>query len=48
MNLVERKLLAKYRSGRFWQFIAAKNLEEKLKKSGLTGADEDTPIERRG
>ena len=33
MDLVERKLLTKHRSGRFWQFIAAKDLEEKLKKS---------------
>ena len=33
MDLVERQLLAKHRSGRFWQFIAAKDLEEKLKKS---------------
>jgi Fic family protein len=33
MDLVERELLTKRRSGRFWQFIAATDLEGKLKKS---------------
>ena len=33
LDLVDRKLLTKHRSGRFWQFVPGMNLEDKLRKA---------------